>query len=102
MQRLAAAIPEKHQTTRDGGGEPEQHVDQIDPDSILGPLDAAIALRVLVDEKLAKDAEDSDPENTAFRAAHQQKRTLYLTRSYFEGKARENTHNKIRSHPNAR
>lgn len=83
MKRLAAAIPEEHQTTGDGGDEPEQHVDQIDPDSILGPLDAAVALRVLVDEKLAKDAEDSDPEDTAFRAARQQKRTVYLSRPYF-------------------
>lgn len=63
MQRLAAAISEKHQTAGDGSDEPKQHVDQIDPDRVLSPLDSAIALRVLVDEKFAKEAKDSGPQD---------------------------------------
>lgn len=65
MQRLAAAIPEEHKRAGDGGDEPEQHVDQVDPNRILAPLGAAVALRVLVDVDIAKGAEDGGPENTA-------------------------------------
>lgn len=45
--------------------EPKQHVDEVDPDRVLHALDAAVALRFLVDVQLAENAEDCCPEDTA-------------------------------------
>jgi hypothetical protein len=52
--------------------EPEQGVHQINPDSALHANDAALLGRwVGVDEDLAKDAEESEPENaTVIVLAH--------------------------------
>lgn len=46
-----------------GADEPEDQVGQVDPDGVLHGLDVAVALGVLVDIHLAKDAEDGAPQN---------------------------------------
>ena len=44
--------------------EPEQRVDQVDPDGTLHANDTALlGRRVGVDEDLAENAEESEPEN---------------------------------------
>lgn len=61
MQRLPTPRPEEHERAHDGRHEPEQHVDQIDPNRVLHALDTAVALGVLVDEQFAKRAEERRP-----------------------------------------
>lgn len=46
-----------------GAAEPEQRIDQIDPDCVLHALNATIALRIGMDIHVAKDPEHGDPED---------------------------------------
>lgn len=46
-----------------GADEPEDQVGQVDPDGVLHGLDVAVALGVLVDVHLAKDAKDGAPQD---------------------------------------
>ena len=61
MQRLPTPRPEKYECAHDSRNEPEQHIDQIDPNRVLHALDIAITFGVLVDEHFAKFAEDCRP-----------------------------------------
>lgn len=44
----------------DGGYEPEEDIDEVDPDGVLHADDALVALRVLRDVHLAEDAEEHE------------------------------------------
>lgn len=46
-----------------GAQQPEDQVGQVDPDGVLHELDVTVALGVLVDVHLAKDAKDRTPQN---------------------------------------
>jgi len=48
-------LPE-HETSHDRRNQPEQHVSQQHPDSVLHPGDALVALWVLANEHFAEDA----------------------------------------------
>lgn len=47
--------------------EPQQHVDQVDPDRILHPLHPGVAVRVHMHVDLPKQAENSYPQDARTR-----------------------------------
>lgn len=47
----------------DGADEPKQHIGEVDPDGVLHALNVAVALGVLFDVHVAKQAEERDPEH---------------------------------------
>lgn len=46
-----------------GRSQPEQSAGEVDPDGMLHALDVAVAVGILVNVQLAKNAEESDPQN---------------------------------------
>ena len=45
------------------GDEPEQHVDEVDPNGVLEARDVVVAVWVLVDVDVGEDTEDGGPED---------------------------------------
>lgn len=56
---------QEHDHANDSADEPQEHIDQVDPDGVFHSLDPAIALRVLVNVEFTEDTEDGCPEDTA-------------------------------------
>lgn len=64
MQRARVPRSEEDEGRIDGGDEPEQHVDQIDPHGVLhAELVVLLGRWVGVDIDLAKGAEERGPED---------------------------------------
>jgi len=59
------AVPPEHERSNDRSDEPEEHVDEVDPDGVLEPRDVVIAVWVLMDVDRGEDAEDSRPQDAA-------------------------------------
>lgn len=63
---------EKDEASICGRDEPQQHVHHIDPCRALHPNNAAVALWILMDIHLAKDAEQYEPEKPDCRVDHEE------------------------------
>lgn len=64
MRRSSTLQPLKEQhTAHNRTEEPQQQIDQIDPNRILHPLDTRGHFSVLVNVHLAEDAEERAPED---------------------------------------
>lgn len=67
MQRSRTAILQEQERAQQGGDEPEEHVDEIDPDGVLHSFGGAVGgVGVDVDEEFAEDAEDGGPEDAGW------------------------------------
>lgn len=66
MQRPSWPILEEQCGAEQGSDEPEQHIDEIDPDGVFHSLHGGVAggfARGDVDEEFAEDAEEGGPED---------------------------------------
>lgn len=59
----------KSQQSENSGDEPEQHINEIDPHSILHAEDLAVTLGVLLYVHLAEDAKERYPKYTIEKLA---------------------------------
>lgn len=65
MQRAPSTSAQEHDDAQGGRHEPQQHIDQIDPDGVFHALLVVVTRGdVLVDVDFAEDAEDGGPEDT--------------------------------------
>ena len=65
MQRFASTEEEEHDHSVNGRDEPEQHIDEIDPDSVLHPPDSAVAFRLLMNVHPGEKTEEGGKKDTA-------------------------------------
>lgn len=63
MQRPASTEEEESDHPVNSRDEPQQHIDEINPDGVFHALDPAVSLRVLVDVHVAEEAEERGEED---------------------------------------
>lgn len=64
MQASAALLPPPETNdTNDNADQPENHIDKVDPHSILHSLNVTVPFRILVDVHRSEQPKHSDPED---------------------------------------
>lgn len=66
MQRPASTEEEEPDHPVDSRDEPQQHIDEVNPDCTLHSLDATVTFSFLVDVHFTEEAEESGEQYAAF------------------------------------
>ena len=64
MHRSPSTEEEEPNHAINRGDEPQEHINQIDPDGVFHPLDSTITFGVLMDIHFAEKTEEGDEEDT--------------------------------------